>query len=189
VPRTHPDYFPLTVMNAILGGLFSSRINLNLRERHGYTYGARSAFDWRRGAGPFCVETAVRTEVTAEAVREIIVEIERMRSDAVTPDELSLAIDYLDGVFPLRCETTVAVARELALAEVHALGADYFDLYRERVRGVTAADVQRVASAHIQPENLLVLAVGDAAAIRGPLEDLRLAAVDVRDPQAEEERP
>src|ERR1019366_8565484 len=88
VPRSHADYFAIVVMNALLGGLFSSRINLNLRERNAYTYGARSTFEWRRGAGPFVVSTAVKTEVTDAATREILLEIGKMREDQVSADEL-----------------------------------------------------------------------------------------------------
>src|SRR6478735_2389757 len=96
LPRRHPDYFAATVLNAVLGGLFSSRINLNLREAHGYTYGAFSAFDWRRQSGPFAVSTAVRSDATDASAREILFEIERMRREPITSDELSLATSYLD---------------------------------------------------------------------------------------------
>lgn len=184
VPRGHPDYFALVLMNAILGGLFSSRINLNLRERNGFTYGARSAFDWRRTAGPFCIEAAVRTEVTGAATREILHEVESIRAEGVRDDELSLATDYLTGVFPLRYETTTATADALALAEVYGLGPDYFDRYRDRVRAVTAADVHRVAREHLHPEDMLVTAVGDAAAIRGLLDELSLGPLRVESPAA-----
>src|SRR6266436_9218226 len=100
LPRKHPDFFPTLVMNAVLGGLFGSRINLNLREAHGYTYGASSFYDWRRGPGPFVVSTAVQSEVTAPALREILLEIDRIRTERISDEELTLARDYLDGVFP-----------------------------------------------------------------------------------------
>jgi zinc protease len=186
VDRMHPDYFPIVVMNALLGGLFSSRINLNLRERHAYTYGAHSAFAWRRGTGPFVVSTAVKTEVTDAATREILAEIMRMRDETVDAAELSLATDYLDGVFPIRYETTHAVAEAIATADVFGLGIDYFSRYRERVRAVTAADVRRVAEAHLHPDELLVLAVGDAKAIRDPLERLAIGPIEVHEPDAAE---
>ena len=177
--RAHPDYFPVTVMNAVLGGLFSSRINLNLRERHAYTYGAKSAFDWRRSMGPFVVATAVKTEVTAAATREILTEIDRMRTDTVTADELSLATDYLDGVFPVRYETTRAVAEAIAVAEVFSLGEGYYSSYRERIRAVTVEDVHRVAGQHLHPDQLVIVAVGDAAVIQPPLEALGAGPVEV----------
>ena len=137
VPRSHPDYFPIVVMNALLGGLFSSRINFNLRERNAFTYGARSTFEWRRGAGPFVVSTAVKTEVTDAATREILREIAKMREAQVSADELTLATAYLDGVFPIRYETTNAVAQAIATAQVYGLGDDYYSRYRERIRAVT----------------------------------------------------
>jgi len=181
VPRRHPDYFPIIVMNAILGGLFSSRINLNLREAHAYTYGAFSSFDWRRAAGPFTVATAVRSDVTDAALGEIMLEIERMRADAVTDGELSLATSYLDGVFPIRFETTAAIANALASVVSYGLPDDYFDQYRANVRAVTAADVLRVARVHVRPEQLQVVVVGDPDVVREPLEQRALGPVYVYD--------
>jgi len=182
LPRLHPDFFDVVVMNALLGGLFSSRINLNLREKHAYTYGANSMFDWRRGAGPFVVSTAVNTEVTDAAVREILLEIDRMRSETVSADELSLATAYLDGVFPIRYETTTAVAQAIATASSYGLPDDYYTTYRQRVRGVTAESVRRAAEQHLHPEELLVLAVGDREAIRAPLDALGIGPLDVVEP-------
>ncbi len=181
VPRLHEDYFPLVVMNAILGGLFSSRLNLNLREAHAYTYGAHSAFDWRRAASPFEISTAVETAVTADALREIQRELTRIRETPVTEAELSLAADYLVGVFPIRFETTAEVAGGLANVEIFRLPTDYFDKYRTRVRAVTAADVLRVAQQHLDPSRLQVVVVGDASAIREPLAALGLGPVTVYD--------
>ena len=160
VPRTHPDYFDLVVMNAILGGLFNSRINLNLREAHAYTYGAFSAFDWRRDAGPFVVSTAVRTDVTAEAITESLNEIERMRKEPVQEQELTLATSYLDGVFPIRYETTAAVAAALANQVIFGLADDYFDTYRAHIRSVTVESVQRAAARHLHPDRLQAVVVG-----------------------------
>lgn len=179
VPRTHPDHLAIVVMNAILGGLFSSRINLNLRERNAFTYGASSGFDWRRGRGPFVVNTAVRSDVTARAVTEILAEIDAMRTALPTAAEVSLATDYLAGVFPIRYETTAAVAGALAGAEVYGLGEDWFRTYRDRVRAIGAADVLAAAQAHLDPSRLLVLAVGDAGVIQGPLAELASAPVTV----------
>jgi zinc protease len=171
-PRLHPDYFDIVVMNAILGGLFNSRINLNLREAHAYTYGAFSAFDWRRGTGPFVVSTAVKSEATADSIREILVETERIRSQPVPAEELSLATSYLDGVFPIRYETTAAVAGALANQVIYGLPDDYFDTYRTRIRGVTAESVRGAAQRHLDPSRLQAVVVGDPAVVRQPLEDL-----------------
>lgn len=179
LPRGHGDYFATVVMNAVLGGLFGSRINLNLREVHAYTYGAHSAFDWRRAAGPFVVATAVKTEVTDAAVREILLEIDRIRDAEVSMDEMELATKYLGGVFPIRYETTGAVAGALAMANVYGLADDYFGTYRDRIAAVTPAHVLAAARAHLHPEELQVLAVGDASAIEGPLAALQLGALSV----------
>jgi zinc protease len=181
VPRTHPDYFPLTVMNAILGGLFNSRVNLNLRETHGYTYGAHSGFDWRTAAGPFVVSSAVQSGATDKAVVEVLKEVQRIRDEPVADDELSLATSYLDGVFPIRYETTSAIAGALVNLVIFGLPDDYYDRYRERVRAVTVADVQRVAREHLRPEELQIVVVGDPAQVREPLTALGLGPVSVLD--------
>lgn len=182
VPRLHEDYFPLVVMNAILGGLFSSRLNLNLREEHAYTYGAHSAFDWRRAASPFEISTAVETAVTADALREIVSEFARIREGVVSNDELTLATSYLIGVFPIRFETTAEVAGGLANVEIFRLPTNYFDTYRDRVGAVTVDDVLRVARIHLDPSRLQVVVVGDARAIEEPLAALGVGPVTVYDP-------
>ncbi|OYV73278.1 MAG: hypothetical protein B7Z72_02860 [Gemmatimonadetes bacterium 21-71-4] len=179
VARNHPDYFSLVVMNAILGGLFSSRINLNLREEHGYTYGAHSGFDWRRGAGPFVISTAVESAVTADATREVVAELMAIRENPVTEEELGLAKSFLEGVFPIRYETTAAIADALAKLVTYGLPEDSLDNYRASVRNVSANDVLRAARGHLNPEQLLIVAVGDPAVIQAPLARLELAPITV----------
>jgi zinc protease len=186
LPRNHPDYFRVVIMNAVLGGLFSSRINLNLREVHGYTYGAHSDFEWRRGAGPFVISTAVKSDVTDAAAREVLREIDRLRGDDITPDELSLATSYLDGVFPIRYETTNAIASALANLIIYGLPDDYYDTYRSRIRAVSEADVREVAGRHLQPDRLQLVAVGDPEVIRSPLERLRFGPLTVYDAEGRE---
>jgi zinc protease len=161
VPRLHEDYHALTIANAILGGLFSSRINLNLRERHGYTYGAFSGFDWRRSAGPWTVSAAVNVEATLPAVQEVLGEVERIRDIEVGTDELALARDYLTGVFPLRFESTGAVAAALASQVTFGLPDDYFDTYRERLGAVSVHDVREVSARHFHPDAMQVVVVAD----------------------------
>ncbi|MDB4890570.1 MAG: peptidase domain protein [Gemmatimonadetes bacterium] len=170
LPRNTPDYFDAVVMNAVLGGLFSSRINLNLREVHGYTYGASSVFDWRRGVGPFVVNTAVKSDVTGAAVQEILTEIERIRTTPISEDELTLATSYLDGVFPIRYETTAAIASALANMVIHGLPEDYYDEYRGHVRAVTTDGVLRAAQRYLHPDELRIVVVGDPAVVASAVE-------------------
>jgi len=182
LPRKHPDFFPTLVMNAVLGGLFGSRINLNLREAHGYTYGASSFYDWRRGPGPFVVSTAVQSEVTAPALREILLEIDRIRGDRISEDELLLARDYLEGVFPIRYETTAAIASALATLVIYDLPADYFESYRKNIRAVSAEAVLKAARSHLHPDELQTIVVGDARLIRGAVSELGVGDLHVHGP-------
>jgi zinc protease len=179
LPRKHPDFFPTLVMNAVLGGLFGSRINLNLREAHGYTYGASSFYDWRRGPGPFVVSTAVESEVTAPALREILMEIDRIRGEKISAEELSLARDYLEGVFPIRYETTAAIASALATLTIYDLNSDYYDSYRTNIHNVSEDAVLKAARTHLHPELLQTVIVGDAATVRSSLADHSLGEVTV----------
>ena len=181
LPREHPDYFDVIVMNAILGGVFNSRINLNLRERNAFTYGAFSSFDWRRDAGPFLVSTAVATPVTGSAIREVITELELMRDGPPSADELSLSTSYLDGVFPIRFETTDAIAGALANLRTLRLPNDFYDTYRERIRAVTAEGVMQAARNHLHVTRLQVLAVGDRAQVAPLLADLDLGPLSIMD--------
>jgi zinc protease len=182
LPRNNPDFFPTLVMNAVLGGLFGSRINLNLREAHGYTYGASSFYDWRRGPGPFVVSTAVQSEVTAPALREILLEIDRIRAEKISEEELSLASDYLDGVFPIRYETTAAIASALATMVIYDLPADYYDSYRKNVRAVTADAVLYAARTHLHPDELQTVVVGDAQVVRDSVADLNVGELQIHNP-------
>ncbi|MDP9176734.1 MAG: insulinase family protein [Gemmatimonadota bacterium] len=184
IPRSHPDYFNVVVMNALLGGLFSSRINLNLRERHGYTYGASSFFDWRREPGPFVIATAVQSEVSAAAISETLKEIDGMRTEEVPEEELSLATSYLEGVFPIRYETTASIASALANLVVFGLPENFYDAYRENIHAVRPSDVLRAAQAYVFPEMLQIVVVGDPAVVKEPIERLELGDLSVR-PAAE----
>lgn len=179
VARDTPDYFPLVVMNTILGGAFTSRLNLNLRERHGFTYGVSSAFAMRREPGPFTVATAVQTEVTAAALTEIFREVEGIRDAPVSDAELRDARTYVAGVFPLRLQTTDGVVSRLAELALYDLPDDYFDRYRDEVVAVTAEQVLRAAREHLHPERMAVVVVGDAERIRPSVEALGLGPVRV----------
>jgi zinc protease len=178
LPRATPDYERVLVMNEALGGLFSSRINLNLREQHGYTYGARSQFVFRRAPGPFLVASGVRTDVTGPAIDEIFKEIRRMREAELTPDELSLSKDSLVRSLPSEFETSARVTASTANIYVYDLGLDYYTRLPERFAAVTAADVRSAAEKHVVPEKLIVVAVGDRAKIAGALG--KLGRIEIR---------
>jgi zinc protease len=181
VHRHHPDYFPLTVMNTILGGSFTSRLNMNLRERQGFTYGARSSFAFRRRPGPFTVDVAVASDVTARAIEEALREIRQLREEGPTADELDSARDYLRGVMPLKLQTTTQLASRLAELFVFDLPDDYFDSYRDRIAAVTREDVLRVARETIRPDRLAVVVVGDARHVEEPIRQLELGPVEVHE--------
>lgn len=169
VPRSCEDYFPLAVMNAIFGGVFNSRINLNLRERHGYTYGARSQFAFRRQAGPFVIAAPVRNEVTRESVTEMLSELRRIRTGDIEDRELDDVKSYLMGVFPATVQTASDLASRLIDMELYGLPEDYFDRYRENIAAVTKDEITRVAHKYLDPDRVLVVIVGNAAQIREPL--------------------
>lgn len=181
VPRVNADYFSIVVMNAVLGGLFSSRINLNLREAHGYTYGASSYFDWRRQAGPFVISTAVQSEVTAAAIAETLKEIDGMREKEISEDELTLATSYLEGVFPIRYETTAAIAGALVSMVTFGLPEDYFDTYRPSIASVTTESVLAAARKYLRPDELQIAVVGNPDVIRKSIEALEFGALSVKE--------
>ena len=172
VRRATPDYFPMIVLNAVLGGAFTSRLNLNLREDKGFTYGVNSSFLFRRSGGMFRVATAVATEVTAAAVREVLAETEGLVAGGPTAAEVRAARDHLAGIFPLRMETAARIATGVAQMFVHGLPADYLARYRERVRAVEVEDVARAAVRRLHPDALTVVVAGDADRIAPELEAL-----------------
>jgi predicted Zn-dependent peptidase len=178
-PRRMTDFHALQVTNALLGGLFNSRLNMLLREERGYTYGVNSGFDLRRAAGPFAVRCAVESDVTAAAVDDIMAELGRIADDPVEDDELSAARDYLIGVFPLRFETSAQVAGALSGLVVHGLPDDELDRYRPGVAAVTADDVRAAAAAHIDPAKASIVIVGDVAKFETPLREAGYGDVEV----------
>lgn len=178
VPRSTRDYFPIMVMNTVLGGSFTSRLNTNLRETHGYAYGAGSAFDMRRAPGPFFAAAGVQTDRTAEALTEFFVELNGVLKP-MTADEIGKARNYLALGFPRDFETTGDLARRLEELFVFDLPDDYFSQYVARVEAVTAGDVARVAQAHVQPDRFVVVVVGDLDVIEAPVRALNLGPVTV----------
>jgi predicted Zn-dependent peptidase len=164
-PRSTPDYFPLLVANTVLGGQFVSRINLNLREAKGYTYGARSGIDFRIGAGPFAVLTGVQTNATVDALREILRELDDLGgARPVTESELTRAKDALTRGYPRSFETADQTARGMGSIALHDLPLDYFDRFADQVNAVTADEVGRVAREYFASSTMNVIIVGDVDA-------------------------
>ncbi len=181
VPASVADRDALSVMNAILGGMFSSRINLNLREKHSYTYGARSYFSQRRGAGPFAASAAVVSDKTVPALREVFVELEAMRANEVTEAELAGAKEALVQTLPARFETARDVVNALAEVVVYDWPKDEYATRVERISKVTGADVKRVASQYLAPRTMKVVVVGDRARLKDDLGAMHLGDPDDRD--------
>jgi predicted Zn-dependent peptidase len=164
--RSSPDYFPLLVLNNILGGQFVSRVNLNLRESKGYTYGARTSFDYRHGAGPFTASAGVQTAATTQAIVEFLKELRGIRGEIpITELEMTNAKRGLTLGFPRSFETPAQIAGRLADVAVHGLPHDYFDNYVANIERVSLADLARVASSSIDPARVAILVVGDRKAI------------------------
>jgi predicted Zn-dependent peptidase len=177
-PRSTPDYFTLQVLNTILGGSFTSRLNQNLRETHGYAYGAGSSFDMRLAPGPFVAAAAVQTDKTAPALQEFFNEL-RGVAKPVPAGELEKAKNYVALGFPAEFETIADVSRRIEELIVYRLPDGYFEEYVANIRAVTAADVQKAAATWIQPSKFAVVVVGDRAAIEAPVRALKLAPVQV----------
>lgn len=172
VARGTPDYYPLVMCNAILGGLFNSRINMNLREDKGWTYGARSTFDFKREKGPFFVAAGIRTDVTGEAIREMLGEIAKMRDTDVSEEELNNAKNRYSLSLPGYFQTVEGVSSMLANLYLFNLPDDYYQKLPENLAAVTVADVRRVATTYLHPDKLSIVVVGDPAHVEPALRDL-----------------
>ncbi len=178
VARSTPDYAVLEVLNTVLGGSFTSRLNQNLREKNGYAYGASSAFDMRMSAGPFLAAAGVQTDKTADALREFFNELNGILTP-VPAGELAKAKNYVALGFPGEFETTGDMARKLEELVVYNLPESTFSNFVPSVTAVTAADLQRAAARFVQPEKMAVVVVGDLKAIEGPIRALNLGPVTV----------
>jgi zinc protease len=179
--RSSPDFQAMRVMNTSLGELFSSRINMNLREEHGYTYGASSQFVFRRSAGPFVAGAGVRTDVTAPAVAELLKEVRGMSERPIDSEELRLAKDSLTRSLPGAFETSANTAATFSNVYIYELGLQYFTDYATRVDAVTTAQAKAAAEKYLVPGKLVVIAVGDRAKIEPELRKLNLGPVEIRD--------
>ena len=170
VPRRIEDFHAVSVLSAILGGLFNSRLNRKLREEKGYTYGASAGFDLRRASGPFTARAAVATAVTAPAVSDMLEQLERIRESPVESGELVAARDFLVGVFPLRFETPGPVVTALTGIAVHGLPDDELARYRPAIEAVTIDAVLASARKRIRPERFAIVMVADADQVVPDLE-------------------
>jgi predicted Zn-dependent peptidase len=177
VPRSTPDYFTLQVLNTILGGSFTSRLNLNLREKNQFSYGASSRFDMRLAPGPFFAGAGVQTDKTAEALREFFNELSAIGK--VTAEELTKAKNYLALSFPSEFETIGDLSAHIEDMIVYKLPDDYFERYVANIQAVTLADVQKAAATYIQPGRFAVVVAGDRKAIEGGIRSLKLGEVHV----------
>jgi predicted Zn-dependent peptidase len=178
VPRSTPDYFTLQVLNTILGGSFTSRLNQNLREKNQYSYGASSRFEMRLSPGAFVAGAGIQTAKTADALREFFNELEAI-GKPVGPDELTKGKNYLALGFPSEFESIADLSAHVEELVVYTLADDYFERYISRVQAVTAADVGRAAGTFIQPQRFAVVVAGDRAAIEASIRALGLGAVRV----------
>ena len=177
VARSTRDYAALEVLNTILGGSFTSRLNQNLREEHGYSYGASSAFDMRLSAGPFLAAAGVQTDKTGPAVQEFFNELNDILKP-VPADELQKAKNYVALSFPGEFETTGDLARKLEELLVYKLPNNAFSSFVDEVNKVTAADLQRLAAQYIQPDKMAVVIVGDRKSIEADIRKLNLGPIN-----------
>ena len=155
----------MLLMHTILGANASSRLFMNLREHKGYTYGAYSNLDARRLAGTFRATAEVRTAVTGASLQEFFYELDRIRNDAVSDEEITNAKSYLSGVFPIRIETQDGLIDQLVNIKMLDLPDDYLRTYRDQVNAVSTAEIQAVARKYVTPDDAAIVIVGDAAEI------------------------
>ncbi len=181
VARNTPDYYALEVMNTILGGSFTSRLNQNLRETKGYTYGAGSGFNYRRLRGPFLATASVVTAKTDSSLIEFFRELRRIRDSVVPDEELAKARSYIALSLPNEFETTRGAAAQFLDLVQNDLPLDWLGTYIQRLNAVTAADVQRVARRYIDPDHFAVVVVGDRSQIEAGIRALNEGPVSLRD--------
>jgi zinc protease len=182
-PRSSPDFRPMQLMNQALGGTFAGRINMNLREKNGYSYGTYSQFVFRRDSGMFQVSGGVRTDVTAPAVREVFNELTGVLERPISEDELVRAKDGLSNSLPGAFETSGNAVANFSNVFTYDLGLDYYAKYAAQVRAVTTAQVHDMAEKYINPGRMIVVAVGDRKTIEPELQKLDLGPIEVRDAQ------
>jgi zinc protease len=185
VTRADPDFEKLNVMNQVLGGLFSSRVNMNLREKHGYSYGAFSFVSENRGVGPIIVGASVREDVTGASVREMMNEVVTLRQEGVTEEELKLAKESIARSLPALFETTQSTVATVGQLYLYELPPDYYEGLPKRLEAITGEEVKAVADKHLRPDEMKVIAVGDRTKIDRQIQALNLGPIGYRTADAE----
>jgi zinc protease len=178
----------MVALNRVLGGGFNSRVNMNLREKHGYTYGAGSTLDLRPGGGAFRISSDVRTNATDSALVEAVGEYKRITSEPVPVPELQGAVNNLISAFPNAVQTVQGLAGRLQQLIVWGLPVNFYATYRERLAAVTPEDVRAAAASRLKPDNLIVVVAGDLSKIEAPIRARNLGAVEVWDPNGNKVR-
>jgi zinc protease len=178
---TDSDYLTMVALNHVLGGGFSSRVNMNLREKHGYTYGAFSGLDLRAGAGAFRISSEVRTNATDSALAEAIGEYRRIASEAVPSAELQSMVGNLVSSFPSTVQTVQGLSGALQSLIIWGLPLDFYTTYREKLAAVTPEEIRRVAGSRLTPDNILVVVAGDLSKIEAPIRARNFGSVEVWD--------
>ena len=179
--RSTPDYFPVTIMNRMLGGQFTSRINLNIREKRGFTYGARSGFSFQKGAGPFSASAGVHTDKSDSSVHEFLYEINLMHDKGMTAEELDFVKKGLVGSFALTFETSAQIAGVLQNIILYGLPENYYNTYLQNIEAVTLQDVEKVSKQYLGTSKMAIVVVGDLAKIKAPIAAMNIGDIVVCD--------
>lgn len=161
ISRHDPDYFNATLLNQILGGYFLSRLNMNLREDKGYTYGVSSRFITRKALGPFLISSAVETQFALPAVQEVFKEIEKLTTETVSDEELEQAKGYLSGIFPIAFENASQIAAGLSNIVVFDLADDYYRSYRAKIAEIKKENILKTAKKFLNPDKLITVVCTD----------------------------
>ena len=183
-----PAYFPMLALSNVLGGGFKARVNMNLRERHGWTYGAFTSFTPRAQVGTFAITSSVRTNATDSAVAEAVREYRRVATEPVPAEELQSTVQNIVGSFPNTVQTVQGLTGRMETLLVYGLPLDFWSSYRERVAGVTPADLARVGQQKLSTNALTIVVAGDLSKIEAPIRALNLGTVEVWNPLGEKVR-
>jgi zinc protease len=183
-----PDYFPMEALSEVLGGGFKARVNMNLRERHGWTYGAFSYLEARAGVGEFAITSTVRTNATDSAVAEAVREYRRVATEPVPAEELASTLNNVVGSFPNSVQTVQGLSQRFEELLVYGAPLDFWSSYRERVAAVTPAEIARVGGSRVNPNAVTVVIAGDLSKIEQPVRALNLGTVEVWDAEGNKVR-